>query len=292
MIQPGSIVTLDIEKPAAGGRMLARHHGQVVLVWGAIPGERVTARVERTTKQVAFASTLDVVAPSPDRRAVSGDARCGGSVLAHVAYDRQRQLKGEIIQDTFRRIGRVPLERTPEVMASPERGYRMRSRLHVVNGRLGFFREESHELCDAASTGQLLDATSGWVAGSYTKYDKFKGAGNLYKRQFNAKIVQPIGEGKDFISVAVHYNVNRNNNYYSPSLSALANPNNAAQPFIPEETATDPVQKAEVAAAMSVPAWTDVPPEYSDVKRGFAKVWVPVPILVIARIVPASKNAP
>ena len=164
MIQPGSIVTVDIEKPAAGGRMLARHHGQVVLVWGAIPGERVTARVERTTKQVAFASTLDVVAPSPDRRAVSGDTRCGGNVLAHVAYDRQRQLKGEIIQDAFRRIGRVPLERAPEVMASPERGYRMRSRLHVVNGRLGFFREESHELCDAASTGQLLDSTSEWIA--------------------------------------------------------------------------------------------------------------------------------
>jgi 23S rRNA (uracil1939-C5)-methyltransferase len=164
MIQPGSIVTLDIEKPAAGGRMLARHHGQVVLVWGAIPGERVTARVERTTKQVAFASTLDVVSPSPDRRAVSGDTRCGGNVLAHVAYDRQRQLKGEIIQDAFRRIGRVPLERAPEVMASPERGYRMRSRLHVVNGRLGFFREESHELCDAASTGQLLDSTSEWIA--------------------------------------------------------------------------------------------------------------------------------
>jgi 23S rRNA (uracil1939-C5)-methyltransferase len=163
MIHAGSILTLDIEKPAAGGRMLARHHGQVVLVSGAIPGERVTARVERTTKHLAFASTLDVVTQSPDRRAVSGDTRCGGNVLAHVAYERQRQLKGEIIQDAFRRIGRVPLERAPEVMASPERGYRMRSRLHVVNGRLGFFREESHELCDAASTGQLLDSTCEWI---------------------------------------------------------------------------------------------------------------------------------
>ncbi len=72
MIQTGSILTLDIEKPAAGGRMLARHHGQVVLVWGAIPGERVTARVDRTTKSVAFASTVDVLSPSPDRRAVAG----------------------------------------------------------------------------------------------------------------------------------------------------------------------------------------------------------------------------
>ena len=43
----GSIVELAIERPVAGGRMLARHDGQVVLVAGAIPGERVRARIER-----------------------------------------------------------------------------------------------------------------------------------------------------------------------------------------------------------------------------------------------------
>jgi 23S rRNA (uracil1939-C5)-methyltransferase len=164
MIEPGSIVTLDVEKPAAGGRMLARHQGQVVLVWGAIPGERVTARVDLTKKSLAFASTVEVLSASPDRRTVSGDPRCGGNVLAHVAYERQRQLKGEIIRDAFGRIGRIPLDRAPDVMASPEQGYRMRARLHVANGRLGFYREESHELCDAIETGQLSESTSAWIA--------------------------------------------------------------------------------------------------------------------------------
>jgi 23S rRNA (uracil1939-C5)-methyltransferase len=164
MIQSGSVLTLDIEKPAAGGRMLARHHGQVVLVWGAIPGERVAARVERVTKSVAFASALEVLSASPDRRALTSDSRCGGNVLAHVAYTRQTRLKGEIIRDAFARIGRIPLEREPDVMPSPERGYRMRSRLHVADGRLGFYREETHELCDAAQTGQLLESTSAWIA--------------------------------------------------------------------------------------------------------------------------------
>ena len=164
MIQTGSILTLDIEKPTAGGRMLARHQGQVVLVWDAIPGERVTARVDRTTKGVAFASTVDVLSPSPDRRTVAADTRCGGNVLAHVAYERQRRLKGEIIRDAFLRIGRVPLERDPEVIASPERGYRLRARLHAVNGRLGFYREESHDLCDAVQTGQLLESAGEWIA--------------------------------------------------------------------------------------------------------------------------------
>lgn len=164
MIEPGSVVTLDVEKPAAGGRMLARYQGQVVLVWGAIPGERVTARVDQAKKSVAFASTVEVLSASPDRRTVSGDPRCGGNVLAHVAYERQRQLKGEIIRDAFGRLGRIPLDRAPDVMASPEQGYRMRARLHAANGRLGFYREESHELCDAIETGQLSETTGAWIA--------------------------------------------------------------------------------------------------------------------------------
>jgi 23S rRNA (uracil1939-C5)-methyltransferase len=40
----------------------------------------------------------------------------------------------------------------------------MRARLHGRNGRLGFFREGTHEICDAAATGQLLPATAEWLA--------------------------------------------------------------------------------------------------------------------------------
>jgi 23S rRNA (uracil1939-C5)-methyltransferase len=163
MIAPGSDLTLDVEKPAAGGRMLARHEGLVVLVWGAIPGERVRARVERAGKGVVYAATLEVLSASPDRRDAAADWRCGGNVFAHVAYPRQLTLKGEIIRDAFGRIGRVPLTAAPAVVASPEQGYRMRARLHARNGRLGFYREGTHELCDATATGQLLPATNAWI---------------------------------------------------------------------------------------------------------------------------------
>jgi len=158
-----SLLTLEVEKPAAGGRMLARHNGQVVLVWGAIPGERVRARVERKGKGVLFAETIDVVTPSPDRRDAVADWRCGGNVLAHVAYERQLHLKSEIIRDAFARIGRMPLAAAPAVMASPEQGYRMRARLHVRGGRIGFMREGSHEICAVAPTGQMLPATVAWI---------------------------------------------------------------------------------------------------------------------------------
>ena len=119
-VEVGSEITVEIEKPVAGGRMLARHDGQVVLVWGAIPGERVRVRVQRSAKSVLYASTTDVVVASPDRRDAGPDWQCGGNVFAHIAYGRQCALKGDIIRDALERIGRVsPLAR-PEVLGSPE----------------------------------------------------------------------------------------------------------------------------------------------------------------------------
>lgn len=156
-------VTLDIEKPTAGGRMLARHNGQIVLVWGAIPGERVRARVERAGKGVLYAETIEVLSTSADRRDASADWRCGGNVLAHVSYPRQLQLKSEIIRDAFARIGRMPLATAPDVIGSPEHGYRMRARLHVRDGRIGFMREGSHDLCAVGPTGQMWPATTAWI---------------------------------------------------------------------------------------------------------------------------------
>ena len=159
---PGDILTLDIERPVAGGRMLSRHDGRVVLVAGAIPGERVTARVDRVAKAVAHAEVVDVLTASPDRRPAA-DWRCGGRDYAHVSYERQRTLKGEIIADAFRRLARLPLASPPDVQASPEHGYRLRARLHAAGGRLGFFREGTHALCDAEGTGQLSAGSVAWI---------------------------------------------------------------------------------------------------------------------------------
>src|SRR5512135_2362800 len=156
---PGESLSLTIEKPAAGGRMIARLDGQVVLVGGAIPGERVRARVERVGKGVLYAATESVEEPSPDRRPVSGDPECGGCLYAHVSYERQLALKAEVIADAFARIGKLTLAEPVAVMRSPEAGYRMRARLHMRGGRYGFFREGTHDLCDARATKQLLPET-------------------------------------------------------------------------------------------------------------------------------------
>jgi 23S rRNA (uracil1939-C5)-methyltransferase len=158
MAEIGQTVVLHVEKPAVGGRMIARAGGQVVLVTGAIPGERVSARVDRVGKGVLYASTVAVDDPSPDRIAAL-DPGCGGCLYAHITYERQLGIKSQVVADAFARIARLPLEAPIVVVPSPVAGYRMRARLHRVGGRFGYFREGTHDLCDVRSTRQLLPAT-------------------------------------------------------------------------------------------------------------------------------------
>jgi 23S rRNA (uracil1939-C5)-methyltransferase len=151
----GERVRLTIERPAAGGRMIARHQGAIVFVAGAIPGEVVDAEIEKVQRGTGWAIARDILQPSPDRIAGAADGACGGSVLAHINYERQRSLKAEIIVDALRRLGKITLEQPIVVAGSPVDGYRMRARLHVRGGRIGFFREGTHSLCEPGPTRQL-----------------------------------------------------------------------------------------------------------------------------------------
>lgn len=164
------MLELTIDRPAQGGRMIARDPssgaegaGAIVLVSGAIPGERVRARVTERRRGVAFAETVDVLEASPDRREPPFDPLCGGNLLAHIVYARQLALKREMLADAFRRQARMELAELPPISGSPETGYRMRARLHMTGGRLGFYRERTRDVCDAARTGQLSDGARGVI---------------------------------------------------------------------------------------------------------------------------------
>ena len=71
------------------------------------------------------------------------------------------------------------------------------------------------------SSGAFTESGSRiWVSASTAKNDKFKGPGRIEKQQYNARFYQPLDNG-DFISLAGHYNQNRNNFYRNPSVNDL-----------------------------------------------------------------------
>jgi 23S rRNA (uracil1939-C5)-methyltransferase len=174
---PGDRLTLTIDKPAAGGRMLGRHDGAVILVSGCIPGETVDVTIEKVQRGTAWARTTRVIESSADRVAIDVDPLCGGSVFAHIRYERQIALKRDILRDAFTRIGKMPAPEHIPIAGSPVDGYRMRARLHADRGRLGFFREGTHQLCDAAPTRQLLPASLASIDGLSQALAQQAGAG-------------------------------------------------------------------------------------------------------------------
>ena len=86
-----------------------------------------------------------------------------------------------------------------------------------VKGSLGDFNYK--RVMGLVNTGAVGPwGTRAWLAYSDQSYDKFKGIGDLGKIQYNAKVYQPIRDNGDFVSLAAHWNRNRNNNYNGPNL--------------------------------------------------------------------------
>jgi 23S rRNA (uracil1939-C5)-methyltransferase len=184
----GTIDIVDIELAptgmAAGGDAIARDaDGRVVFVTGALPGERVRARVTASKKDFAKAVVVEVLSASPSRVAPPCPALamgCGGCGWQHVAVDAQRGLKRSIVVDALRRLGRVAHAEdvVGEGPGLPADGYRTTVRLAVEpeSGRLAYRRHGSHALVtpdDCLVLHPLLAARLG---------DRFPGASEVTLR--------------------------------------------------------------------------------------------------------------
>ena len=134
-----SEVCLEPTAVAAGGAALARDDdGRVVFVEGALPGERVRARITETCKDFARAVAVEILEASPDRVAPPCEALaagCGGCTWQYVSVEGQSRLKAQIVVDALRRIGR--LSQPPEPHAQPLAGPPLRTSARLAVSPLG-----------------------------------------------------------------------------------------------------------------------------------------------------------
>jgi 23S rRNA (uracil1939-C5)-methyltransferase len=122
-LRRGDRAEIRIEKTAFGGQGLARLDGFVIFVDGAIPGERVTARVVKKKRDYAEATILEVLEGSPDRvyPPCPYAGYCGGCRWQHVRYERQLDFKKEHIKEAMARTGGIPEVQIHDVIPSEKR---------------------------------------------------------------------------------------------------------------------------------------------------------------------------
>lgn len=106
---PGDLVDLDIATLAYGGQGVARVDDFVVFVRGAVPGDRVRARVTRRKKSHAEARTVELLSPSPRRvsPACTHFADCGGCEWQTLDYAAQLEFKQQQVVDSLLRLGHL-----------------------------------------------------------------------------------------------------------------------------------------------------------------------------------------
>ncbi|MGH2837600.1 MAG: 23S rRNA (uracil(1939)-C(5))-methyltransferase RlmD [Thermoleophilaceae bacterium] len=120
----GDELELVVESLAYGGRGVARAAGgYVVFVQGAIPGDRVRARVFKRKRSYGEARVSELLEPGPDR--IEPRAPHPGAPWQILPYERQLEEKQAQVVDALERLGgfdRAPVE--PIVPAVEQWHYR------------------------------------------------------------------------------------------------------------------------------------------------------------------------
>ncbi len=107
MVAKGDVLELEIESAAFEGLSVAHVGDFVVFVRGAVPGDRVLARISKKKRRHAEAGLVEVLRSSAAR--IQAPCRyfgiCGGCSWQNVDYPVQLQFKRQHVEDLFRRIG-------------------------------------------------------------------------------------------------------------------------------------------------------------------------------------------
>jgi 23S rRNA (uracil1939-C5)-methyltransferase len=192
----GEELELEIDALAHGGRGVARTGGYVVFVAGALPGDRVRARLAKSKRSHGEASVVELLRPAPDRLAdvcVHGGEPCPGAAWQGLPYERQLAEKQALLDDALRRIGGLDGFELEPIEAAVE-PWRYRNKLEYSFGErdgelaLGFHRRGSwHEVVDvddchlaSPASNAARNSVRGWArAEGIPAYDRRGRAGVL-----------------------------------------------------------------------------------------------------------------
>jgi 23S rRNA (uracil1939-C5)-methyltransferase len=214
--RPGDELDLTVESFAHGGAGVARLDGYVVFVQGAVPGDRVRARVGKSKRGYAEARAVEILEPSPER--IEPRAPHPGAPWQVLSYERQLAEKEQQVRDALTRLGGFEDPPVEPIVPAVEQ-WRYRNKLEYSFGAgddgelvLGFHHPGRWDLIDdvsddilaSARINELRESVKSWArAQELTPYDRRENTGflrNLVVRegrrtgQIQARLVTSEGE--------------------------------------------------------------------------------------------------
>ncbi len=212
-MQNENIFTIAIDRLAFGGAGVGRRDGKVVFIHGAYPGDIVVARVKSDKKRFTEASLVKVETPSPQRRPTPCpySIDCGGCPWIELEYATQLEWKQKIVEDQFKRIGKIDISVPSVSPAMNELAYRSRIRLKVLStgGKviIGYYRHKSHDIvsiercavaCDTVNRmlTEILEVMNGDPKNSgKVKEIEFEADAEKGRGRVTFYLVEPVTDG-------------------------------------------------------------------------------------------------
>jgi 23S rRNA (uracil1939-C5)-methyltransferase len=158
-VRVGEIITIEATELVAGGDAIARVDGFPIFASNVFPGDVARVRLYEVKKGFAKADLVDLVTPSPSRRAApcSVAAECGGCDWTSLRLDKQLEAKRRILTESMRRIGKLDPASLPAIRMHPSPlNYRLRSRLHSDGTAVGFYAMRSNRVVPLAPECEVV----------------------------------------------------------------------------------------------------------------------------------------
>ena len=123
VVTEGQTVELEITDMTDDGKGLGRLSGLAIFVAGAVPGDKVSARITRLKKRYALAETITLLEASAARVQPPCPyyQECGGCSMLELSYDEQLHIKRKNIITKLERIGALEDPTVREVLGAADR---------------------------------------------------------------------------------------------------------------------------------------------------------------------------
>lgn len=143
---PVQEIEISVDSIGFEGVSVGRIDNLVHFVAGALPGERVRARVTGKKKKFVQAETIEVLHASASRVEAPCPhfGTCGGCKWQHLAYAEQAIWKRQHVVDAFERLAQIPVGVVHPTLTSPE-PYHYRNKMEFSFGGSQWLTREEIE---------------------------------------------------------------------------------------------------------------------------------------------------
>lgn len=152
-MEKNNLLTIDITDLGENGEGIGRHDGMAVFVPGALPGERITARIRIQKKNYAHGQLVEILSPSPERvkPPCAIAAQCGGCQIQSMSYEAQLNWKASHVRACMDRIAKLPQVEIAPIIGMADPWHYRNKVLYPAGGapgkpELGFYKLGTHQV--------------------------------------------------------------------------------------------------------------------------------------------------